>query len=139
MANKKYPTIGYRKEVIGNNNKPYLTRRVLFLVWFTLRFHTFHTDDPDEALHDHPWWFITFPLDDYIEDVGNDIGEIVGRRKVKKFRFHFRKAKFSHRVYAPKTVRTIILTGSVTNRWGFWWKGKHTPWRTWLARREQRR
>ena len=57
-----------RKRVIldRESQEPYLTRYYLFLKdrkWFPFNIflHNFHKSDPDD-LHDHPWPFITIPL-----------------------------------------------------------------------------
>lgn len=135
MLKDKYTLFGYKKETIGIK-EPYLTRRILYIFGFTLRYHVFHTSDNDDYLHDHPWWFITFPIDKYYEDIGTEKGHWCQSRVVRPFRFHFRKAKFSHRVFIPqgqKQIRTIIFTGRVSNNWGFWKDGKHHYWKDWFG------
>lgn len=52
-------------DVTGGTGEPYMTR-----IWFgRLRLHVFHTADPGQDPHDHPWGFWTFPLAPYVEEV----------------------------------------------------------------------
>jgi len=78
---------------------PYMTR------WFigNLRLHQMHRGDLQRDCHDHPWWFITFPLTPYVEEVleyrdGRYFKEL---NIVKAWRFHFRKARYTHRILGP--------------------------------------
>jgi hypothetical protein len=45
----------------------YLDRYILYIFGATLRLHKFWRGDDNRAPHDHPWWFITFPLVSYVE------------------------------------------------------------------------
>lgn len=117
----------------------YLDRKMFWFGW-TLRFHTFYMGDEDSAPHDHPWWFVTFPLVSYWETVEELIPSplhwydwrkrrpadhpMYWRRrasKVRAFLPHFRRAKHRHFVHeGEKPIRTIVLTGRVARTWGFW-------------------
>jgi len=117
----------------------YLDRR-MFWFKFGIRIHTFHIGDDDAAVHDHPWWFITFPLRSYTETYEERIPApfpwydwrrrrpakhpmywVRRLRVVRAFRFHFRSAKHRHFVHEPfRPFRTIIFTGRLKNNWGFW-------------------
>lgn len=114
--------------------KLYLRRRVLYVTipWmgtFTLRLHTFYRGDDDSAPHDHPWWFVTFPLTTYteeVEDVDWSAPGIVAKfrrtlRTVRAFRFHFRPATYRHIVQEPeRPFHTIVVSGDRERKWGFW-------------------
>lgn len=105
-----------------------------FQAWvWRFRFHIFYKADPLDCMHDHPWWFITFPFVSYVEEYLN--GESVERRVVKSWRFHFTRASHTHR-YLGKwsgrgtdtitgTVVTVCLTGKFRKMTVFY-KGK-TP------------
>lgn len=108
----------------------YLEQFLLHLLLFTVRVHRFVRGDDDRAPHDHPFWFVTFPLADYDETYLDARGSL-RRRNVKAFRFHYRPAKHRHIVslygcvangvlYEPKPVWTIVVNGPYLNRWGFW-------------------
>lgn len=121
----------YVHDRVWSHGTLYLERRMLELFGFSLRYHVFHASDPDRALHDHPWWFVTFPLDGYWQYTQNQHGGTLvdWYGYVKPRRFHFRSATYRHRVIVNSPVRTIVLTGRRTRGWGFWPDGKFVPWR----------
>lgn len=105
--------LGEQRE--GRDRDVYMVR-----YWFgPLRFHIMHRGDAGECPHDHPWWFITFPLTSYVEEVlvertrtvspehalGTSDHEVTTLEKelrvVKAFRFHFRPAHYAHRILGP--------------------------------------
>ena len=100
--------------------------------WFWIfRIHIFHAPDSDEDLHDHPWAFITFPLQSYVEEV-QEVPVLMDRkdwkfgihdtqvhifskeqyakykklRIVRALRFHYRPAQHTHRVLG-KYIETL--------------------------------
>jgi hypothetical protein len=115
---------GVEKSTVVIDGLQYLTRWILYCGG-TLRLHKFHRGDDDRASHTHPWWFITFPLSAYVEDVFHR-GKWAGRRTVKPFRFYYRESGFEHIVAGryPRRDRrpfyTIVITGHRTNLWGFY-------------------
>jgi len=132
---------GVEKSTVWIGNEKYLTRWILYVGGGTLRLHKFWRGDDGRASHTHPWWFITFPLAPYIEDVYRQ-GIWKGRRVVKAFRPHFRSAKFEHIVISravqkvdtdmfavatlpywardPRPFYTIVISGHRSNAWGFY-------------------
>jgi hypothetical protein len=116
----------------GEEYQLYLDRWMIWTPFGTLRIHTFHQGDDDCAPHDHPWWFITFPLQTYTETVQTPDGRL-NSRPVKRWRFHFRSALHRHFVHDPgRPIKTIIWTGNVINNWSFWpdhrTRVKHREW-----------
>ena len=105
-----------------------------WIVWLgvTLRVHKFHKSDDDRAFHDHPWWFVTFPLQTYTEDTPS-----AGIQTVAAWRPHYRAAAHQHIVHLPdgKPVWTLILTGKKQANWGFWQGDKFIPHEDWLRDR----
>ena len=84
--------------------------------WFNIYKHVFYRSDDDRALHDHPWFSLSFLIK----------GEIIEHQWAGKVRFVqrfwpvFRSAKFSHRIEIVKgPVTTIFITGPVMRVWGF--------------------
>lgn len=116
-------------------SEPYLERWILWF-GFTLRLHKFHKGDDDRAYHDHPWWFVTFPFEPYLERTPQQPVTMV-----KALRPHFRSASHQHivQLIEHRPVWTLILTGTKSNDWGFWNKGKFTPHEVWLSAREEAR
>ena len=126
-------SLGWTHDMVYDAREPYLER---WIIWFglTLRLHKFHKGDDDRAYHDHPWWFITFPFEPYLERTPQQPVTMV-----KALRPHFRSASHQHivQLVEPRPVWTLILTGTKSNDWGFWNKGKFTPHEAWLSEREE--
>ncbi len=121
--------IGFTHDFIENDGHPYLKRWVF---WFggTLRIHHFLASDEDRAVHDHPWWFVTFPLTGYAEYIRE--GGVEVRRAVKPWRPHLRGATFRHRVELLKfPTWTVVLTGRKSREWGFWPDGNFVHNEAW--------
>ncbi len=119
---------GVTHDLVLEGDDPYLERWILWF-GFTLRVHKFHKGDDERAFHDHPWWFLTFPLNPYRE-----LTPELGVRDVKPFRFHFRPAHHQHIVQLlhGKPVWTLILTGPKSKEWGFWEDGEFIHHERWL-------
>ena len=145
--NKGYNRFGVSLDCLGKSECPYMKRLILWMGPLgTLRLHKFYRSDQDEALHDHPWWFVTFPLRSYREwvplppglltkpELGGTLLSERGDRMlvdVKAFRPHFRPAEYRHAVVVDKPGFTIVLTGPRKRSWGFWVKSMFTHWREW--------
>lgn len=114
---------GFTHDLVWAAEKKYLERWVLWFGAGTLRLHRFWSGDDQRAPHDHPWWFITFPLRGYWEKVYWP-GRATYIRFVKPWRFHYRPANFRHIVLPPmkdeRTAWTVVITGGRTRKWGFW-------------------
>ena len=141
---------GYTSETIGKRECPYLFRRILWLGGPSLRYHVFYNSDEDRALHDHPWTFWTFPLNDYLETYWNEEDQVRLQRLVHSFRLHKRPHGFKHVVMTleptvvkygqdgvgivrdKKPTRTFVLTGPKRSSWNFWKDGRKYPWRQWI-------
>lgn len=135
---------GYEHSTVSHDRtgEKYLERWILYGFGITLRIHKFYRGDDDRASHTHPWWFITFPLKSYLEDV-YERGRHVAIREVKAFRLHYRPAQFEHIVkFGVETVQddmfahgywrpyrkpfyTLVLTGNKSNEWGFYPEPDH--------------
>lgn len=121
--------------MIGDQDNPYLLR---WYLWPRNRFlnlylHKFVRDDEDRALHDHPWWFVSFLIwGRYDETVSDDGTKAIYRNAPS---IAFRRAEHRHRVVLPRLIDidaagvaiesrqpawTIILTGPKSREWGFW-------------------
>ena len=125
-------TFGWTHDLVYDCGQPYLERWILWF-GFTLRLHKFHKGDDDRAFHDHPWWFITLPLEPYLEKTPDGTLTVV-----RALRPHFRTASHQHivQLIEARPVWTLILTGSKSSDWGFWHDGHYTPHQEWLAERE---
>ncbi len=146
---------GYSHDcVMLKDGTRYLERWILWFGIGTLRLHRFWSGDDLRAPHDHPWWFITFPLRSYEERVFDKYSlpdkwrnswpdmcppdkrnfcRLAVKRTVRAFRFHYRPAGYRHIVLQPsRPVFTIVITGARRHHWGFWPRPHtfvhHTEW-----------
>ncbi|MEM9623139.1 MAG: hypothetical protein AAF993_15920 [Pseudomonadota bacterium] len=124
---------GFTHDLVHEGDEVYLER---WIVWFgfTLRLHKFHKGDDDRAFHDHPWWFVTIPLSDYLESTPTQSSHVV-----KRWRPHFRSAKHRHivQLIEGKPVFTLIITGPKTKEWGFWDNNQFVHHEHWLSDRQR--
>lgn len=126
---------GLTSQTIGLKECPYLTRTILWIGPWSLRYHVFWRSDEERALHDHPWAFLTFPLNTYREEYMPPFADQSLFRDVKRFRFHYRHWGFIHRVIVPsnKPARTFVWTFRKRSSWGFWVGKQYLPWRNWFG------
>lgn len=93
--------------------------------YFNIYLHKFSGSDDDRALHDHPWWSVSFLLK----------GEL---KEHMDFKVRFvpwlfpilRSAKMAHRLELVKgSAWTLFITGPRLREWGF-----HCPrgWVHWI-------
>lgn len=84
--------------------------------FFNIYLHEFHRSDDDRALHDHPWYSVSFLLKG--EMIEHQWGGMI--RYVPKYLPIFRTAKFAHRIEIVKgPVKTLFITGPRIRVWGF--------------------
>ena len=89
--------------------------------WLNVYLHKFLHDDEDRALHDHPWWFVSWMLKGgYLEVTQTNF---IGRGWMS---MAYRPADHAHRVVLPRTLGgqplpcwTLVVTGRVVRDWGF--------------------
>lgn len=127
--------------VIGGEDSPYLRRWWLIPRnrFFNIYLHEIVRSDDDRALHDHPWWNVSFILDGTLKEIipfqegfyrTTEIGQCpVVSRYLETGNLAFRKACASHRLEVGREkVRTLFITGPRVREWGF-----HCPqgWRHW--------
>jgi len=107
-------------ENLGKKECPYLRRWVINFGVFSLRVHHWLSGDDPRNYHDHPWSFITVVLKGYYIDKSNS-----GNEHMYPGTIRFRPANHSHTVYVGDTgCWTIIITGPIVRKWGFWVNGK---------------
>jgi hypothetical protein len=93
---------------------------------FVLMVHCFLRSDMDRACHDHPWTFITLPLNSYIEHFPDGTS-----RRARAFIPLYRPAEWLHwvEVERPRTW-TLVVRFRERRRWGFM---TAEGWRHWKA------
>jgi hypothetical protein len=117
---------GRPHQVVGPPDDPYLKR------WFLLPhtrwcwggnvyLHEFiRSDDPD-ALHNHPWAFVSLCLRSAYVEVSES-----GRRTRRAGGLAFRRPGFRHRIEVSAADRpcwTLVVTGPKVQEWGFFCGG----------------
>ncbi len=118
--------------VIGKPGSPYLNR--WFVIprnrWFNIYLHEFVRSDDDRALHDHPWWNLSFLISGRYTEHTIPQGGINIRTERFAGDFKFRTAKSAHRIELTHgSCWTLFVTGPRLRSWGF-----HCPdagWRHW--------
>lgn len=101
--------------VIGND---YMLRWYVIPknTYFNIYLHEFRHSDDDRALHDHPWYSLSFLLKGELKEHSDN-----GVRFVKRLLPVFRTAKFAHRLELVKgPAWTIFITGPEIREWGFY-------------------
>ena len=111
--------------IIGDNYmlRWYVLPRNTF---FNIYLHCFLADDDDRALHDHPWWSVSFLLrGTLLEHLEH------GKTRTPSLLLPiFRSAEFAHRLELKSAnAWTIFITGSVVRNWGFHCQNGWIPWR----------
>jgi hypothetical protein len=128
-------------EWIGPHECPLMRRWVIETPAGSARLHHFLKSDDTRALHNHPWWFVTFPLSpggyvDVVPCPGCEEGYVYykdgsfetcdlcmggGRSQehVQAWRLHYRKPGYTHAVLTDGCW-TVIVTGRKLREWGFW-------------------
>lgn len=134
-------------EIIGEDTNPYLLRWHLLPrnPVFNVYLHRFLRDDDDRALHDHPWYSLSFSSADYMELVGykkpSHMAEKLVRRK--RLRPVFRTAEHKHRVILYKDTErkpipfwTVFITGPKIREWYFWCPKGPRHWKDFCDERD---
>jgi hypothetical protein len=96
--------------------------------WRSLYLHVYSGDDDPRALHDHPWWSVSYTVHGSYQEIIK--GEAVPRVVVAG-QWRLRSPRLAHRIklfYSGDHPITLFLTGPRVREWGF-----HCPqgWRPW--------
>ena len=113
----------FEKVIIGNN---YMERWVVIPnnKYFNIYLHHFLHDDDDRALHDHPWWSVSFLLRGVLREIMREQSRVIRR-----WLPVWRRPTHTHRLeLVSKEALTLFITGPWVREWGF-----HCPkgWRHW--------
>ena len=93
--------------------------------WFNIYLHCFEGSDFDGALHDHPWWSLSFLLSGVLTEdyyLHPDLGTRSQTRMRGIWRFvpYFRPATHTHAmILNSKKAWTLFITGPRLREWGF--------------------
>jgi hypothetical protein len=106
----------FSRATLGLPECPYMRRWVLDFGLFALRVHRWEASDDKRAFHDHAWWFLTLVLWGSYVDVSPS-----GRDRLRFGSIRFRRADHKHTVEVQRRgTWTLLVTGPVARRWGFW-------------------
>jgi len=108
-----------------------------------LRLHITWRSDADKHRHDHPWWSISWILDNGYFEQYEDHTELRWRGDIV-----FRRATTSHRLDLTydETLRdgtllpcvSLFITGPKVQSWSFIVDGAKVPWRQYIAERDSK-
>ena len=114
-----------------HENEVYLNR--WFLIpknhLFNIFLHEFRRSDDDRAMHDHPWWSVSFLLK------GEMLEHQLNKKRLIPWMFPvIRSAKFCHKLELIKgPVWTIFITGPNIRSWGFYTVAGWSHWKAFLG------
>lgn len=128
---------------IGGHDDPYMFRWYLIPRnrLLNIYLHKFLRDDDDRALHDHPWWFVSFMLKGGYWEIVPRADGLPSNRAIKRSfpGIAYRPATHRHRVvlFAPTGIKepcwTIVVTGRAQRTWGFWCPKGFVPWQEFVS------
>lgn len=127
---------------VGGPEAPYLRRwwvipRNRFL---NIYLHEFCRDDDDRALHDHPWFSLSFLLRGFMVEETIKAGGVHQRKILRPGTIRFRLPWTAHRIEVGKIIAsgpvTLFLTGPVVRVWGFHCRNGWVPWRQFVDDRD---
>lgn len=99
--------------------------------YFNIYLHKIMHDDDDRALHDHPWWSVSFLLKGQLKEVLKN-GVF---RFPKRFVPVFRSSKLAHRLeVVDSPAWTLFVTGRVKRKWGFHCPKGWVRWEDFVAK-----
>lgn len=105
--------------------------------WCNIYLHHFVRSDDDRALHDHPWWSVSFLLKGQLSEIYSvvlwmptdrepnspipDTNYCNAWRYIRWMRPIYRPAAHAHRLVVPEGEEawTLFITGPVRRAWGF--------------------
>lgn len=119
--------------IIGQENGvAYMRRWWIYRTYHaSIYLHEFMRSDDDRALHDHPWWSVSYLLRGSYTEVTISAGGVELRKIYSAPSLILRSAKGAHRIELHDgPCWTLFMTGPVIRSWGF-----HCPkgWRPWQA------
>jgi len=116
------------RERLGLPECPYVIRWRLELPFGSIRVHHWLSNDDPRAVHDHPWWFLTFVVKGAYTDLNGPYADYLKAPAVR-----YRPAEHQHTVFpAPGGCWTILITGRPLRKWGFWPEGKFVKANKWF-------
>lgn len=141
-ARRKLLCIADRRDpdfIIGSADNPYMLR------WwviprnrlFNIYLHQFLRSDDDRALHDHPWWNLSWILEGTYTEHTIASGGVHHHKRYEQGALRFRAPRTAHRVeLTGGPCWTLFITGPVLRTWGFHCPNGWRPWREFVDERD---
>lgn len=116
---------------IGGADHPYMLRWHLIPRnrFFNIYLHHFRRSDDERALHDHPWWNVSWLLNGSYTEHTIAAGGIAVKKVYSAGALKFRFATAAHRIELTHGYCwSLFITGPKIREWGF-----HCPngWKHW--------
>lgn len=108
--------------IIGPDKNPPYIRRWWIIPrnkFFNIYLHEVQQDDDDRALHDHPWWNMSYVIEGGYNEITPKHPE---GKKLLEGQYRFRWASQLHRLALlthPGRTITLFITGPRIREWGF--------------------
>lgn len=125
--------------IIGGVDNPYMLRWWVIPRnrWFNIYLHRFLRSDDDRALHDHPWWNVSFLLEGKYTEHTISAGGVNHRFEYSAGALKFRGASYAHRVeLTDGPCWSLFITGPVIREWGFHCPNGWRPWKQFVDGRD---
>lgn len=117
-------------EPLGLPDCPYVIRWTAETPLFSARVHHWLGPDDVRAEHDHPWWFLTLVIRGGYTDLSSS-----GNTRLSAPCVRFRSASHRHVVLPDDGgAWTLLVTGRIFRRWGFWPDGKFVRANKWFLK-----
>lgn len=129
-----------RPDFIIGEPDPYLLRWWLIPRnrWFNIYLHRIAKSDDDRALHDHPWWNVSYVLAGGYTEHRIAAGGVHSTRVLTAGRWLFRKASTAHRLELHDgPCWSLFVTGPVIREWGFHCPHGWLPWQLFVSSRDK--
>lgn len=125
--------------MIGGRDDPYMRR--WFVIprnrVFNIYLHHFLHSDDDRALHDHPWWNVSFLLKGRYVEHTIPAGGVHHRVEYRAGDLKFRTAKSAHRVeLIDGPCWSLFITGPIIRDWGFHCQHGWRHWKEFVDQRD---
>lgn len=113
-------------EALGSPDAPYLRRYVLTLWGRSIRLHFWRASDDQRFFHDHAWDYVSAVL-------SGGYTEHLPERSIQRRAGSVASYRAEHRhkveMLPGEHCVTLILTGAMRRKWGFWIPGRTKPMR----------
>lgn len=125
--------------IIGGKDKPYLLRWWVLPrnPFFNLYVHEFKRSDDDRALHDHPWFWLSYIVEGGYVEHTIAAGGVHRRREYLQGALRLHSPWRAHRLEINGICRTLFFTGPTLRVWGFHCQRGWRRWQDFVSARDK--